>query len=146
MKVLALVFSFLAITLDLLASSVTLINDSAHRLRAVVRGADGTFLGELVIEPHQSQTWQDSYGRSSTVNQPMYSQTPYTVHWYCMGGDEYAVRWGVSTGSQVAAQNCDGKKSCQPPKQEQQKTPAPAPVSPENETLKPENEEYLHTN
>ena len=44
------------------AGSVRLINNSAYDLRAVIRGSDGSYLGEVVVSAQNSIGWQDSYG------------------------------------------------------------------------------------
>src|ERR1700722_12165438 len=101
------------------ASSVRLINDSPHKLRAVIRGNDGSNLGEMMVEPDQATTWNDQYSRTGELqkgniyqNQPWRSQTPYTVLWYCEDGSDFAFCSSVNTGNPVAAKSCDGARQC----------------------------------
>lgn len=114
-----------------LAGSVSLVNDTAFKLRAVVRSADGTYLGEVVVNAQATMQWNDYWGGVGTVNK---SQTPYIVTWYCMNGDNYSVCSNVATGATVAASWCDGPKFCKPPK------PPPA-GAPAEEHLQPEEPE-----
>ena len=116
-----IVFPFL-----LQAGTVRLINNSPYDLRAVVRGSDGTYLGELVVKAQKETVWTDSYGQygmyggaNPHVNQSYRSQTPYTVLWYCLDGGSYGVCDTVSTGAVVMAQGCLGSRMCKPRKQEQ---------------------------
>ena len=53
---------FLLVTSFTEAESVRLFNNSAYDLRAVVRGADGSFLGEMLIRSQNSTTWYNTYG------------------------------------------------------------------------------------
>lgn len=108
---------------SLQAASVKLLNDSPYKLRAVVRASDGTYLGEMVINPQQSQTWSDAYGKTGQISQPTASQSPYSVLWYCISGDDYSFCDNVATGSMVTAQSCSGPRLCKPPKTEKPKSP-----------------------
>ena len=85
-----LFFSFLFILMIFLsngyAGSVRLTNDSHYKLRAVIRAADGTILGELVIGAQNNATWNDSYshlgqfGKGNLADEQVtQSQTPYDV-------------------------------------------------------------------
>ncbi len=107
------------------AGSVRMINNSPYTLRTVIRGADGTYLSEIVIHSQKESTWTDTYGQYGTsgganaeVNQNYRSRTPYTVLWYCMEGSTYAVCDMVSTGAVVLAQGCIGSRMCAPKKRE----------------------------
>jgi len=113
------------------AASVRLINDSPYQLRAVVRAADGTLLGEMVINSRQTSTWSDAYGKPGYINQPTYSQTPYSILWYCMNGDDYSFCDDISTGSTVTAQSCSGGRLCKPPPKKQ--TPGRESILPQQE-------------
>ncbi len=102
------------------AGTVRIFNDSSFKLRAVVRGADGSYLGEMVITPTAVATWTDSlqqYGHNPESNNQLknsaYSQTPYTVVFYCMDGSDFSTYTNVATGGFVQAQMGEGKKSCQ---------------------------------
>jgi hypothetical protein len=106
-------------TLALEAGTVRLFNDSAYKLRAVIRGADGTYLGEMVITPQSSSYWTDSvqqFGHSNESNSNLKnsarSQTPYTVIWYCMDGSDYSVSDNIGTGAFTQAQQGTGRRTC----------------------------------
>ncbi len=129
------------------AGSVRLLNDSPYKLRAVIRGNDGTFLGEMVINPQHITQWNDSYGQigqfgkgNAYQEQSTRSQTPYTVLWYCMDGSDYSVCNTVATGGAVTAQTCDGARQCKPPKK-QQPPGVPYPNQPEGNFLHQADEE-----
>lgn len=121
-------FLFCLISGTLFAGSVRLYNDSPYKLRAVIRGADGTYLGEMIILPEHFTTWSSDYpsfgaaGSRSELN-PTRSQTPYTILWYCMDGGEYGICTNVAAGASVAAESCDGARICKPPKKSQKKDP-----------------------
>jgi hypothetical protein len=109
----------------LFAGSVRLINNSPYDLRGVIRGADGSYLGEVIVKAQKETVWTDSYGNygmyggaNASVNQNYRSKTPYTVLWYCMDGSDYAVCDTVSTGAVVTAQGCMGARMCKPNKKE----------------------------
>ena len=116
-------FIFLSAS-SLFATSLTLRNDSSYTLRAVIRAADGSFLGELVLQPQHSMQWNDVYGYGTNyavgpnagVQQNSKSKTPYTVVWQCVAGGEYSVCANITTGSLVFAQGCNGNRSCTLPK------------------------------
>ncbi|MGE5195774.1 MAG: hypothetical protein ACM3JI_00410 [Anaerolineae bacterium] len=105
------------------AGSVRLLNDSPYRLRAVVRGNDGAYLGEVIINPQHSSNWSDTYGQAGYAGKGLmentYSQTPYTVLWYCMNGDDYAICNTVPTGGTVMAQSCMGSRMCKAEKKKE---------------------------
>lgn len=109
----------------LFANSVRLINTSPYDLRAVIRGGDGSFLGEIIVKSQKETTWTDTYGQYGTmgganprVNQDYRSKTPYTVLWYCMDGGDYGVCDTVSTGAVVTSQGCNGARMCKTQKKE----------------------------
>jgi hypothetical protein len=107
------------------AGTVRLINNSPYDLRAVIRGGDGSYLGEIIVKAQKESVWTDSYGNYGTyggadahVNQNYRSKTPYTILWYCLDGNSYAVCDTVSTGAVVTAQGCMGPRMCKPSKKE----------------------------
>jgi len=109
----------------LFAGSVRLVNNSPYDLRSVIRGADGTYLGEVVVKSQKESSWTDTYGNYGTygganagVNQNYRSRTPYTVLWYCLDGGDYAVCDTVATGAVVTSQGCMGSRMCKPNKKE----------------------------
>lgn len=108
------------------ANSVRLLNNSPYDLRAVIRGSDGSFLGEIVVKAQKESNWTDTYGQygmsggaNPRANQDNRSKTPYTVLWYCLDGGDYAVCDTVSTGAFVTAQSCSGTRMCKAQKREQ---------------------------
>ncbi|MGL4540580.1 MAG: hypothetical protein ACRCU0_06365 [Candidatus Rhabdochlamydia sp.] len=96
------------------AESVKLFNNSTYDLRAVVRGADGSFLGEMLIRSQNSTTWYNTYGpyQSRVPIQETRSQTPYSVVWYCLSGEQFAICDTVATGGSVEALSCLGPRTC----------------------------------
>lgn len=125
------------------AGSVRLYNNSNFDLRAVIRGADGYYLGELVVRAQNTAVWTDSYsyaggyrGPNAQIESGYRSKTPYIVIWYCMDGKDYAVCDTVSTGAVVMALNCAGPRQCTPPKRDQ--TQYPRPRIPGGQYLHPE--------
>ena len=103
-----------SILLPLSAGTIRLVNDSPYKLKAVIRAADGTYLGEMILSEQHSGMWTD-FGNSNPGglgNQDRYSQTPYTVMWFCIGGKDFSVCDSVSTGSTVTALVCPGARSC----------------------------------
>lgn len=122
-------------SVSVFAGSLRLYNDSPYKLRAVIRGADGTYMGEMIILPEHFTTWSSDYpsfgpsGSRSELN-PSRSQTPYTVLWYCMDGGEYGICTNVAAGASVSAESCDGARICKPPKPPKKKVPYGPDVSP----------------
>lgn len=109
-------FIYLLIGISCFGSSVHLVNNSPYKLRAVIRGADGSYLGEMILNPGFSNTWSDDINLGDWVEQrPTKSQTPYTVIWHCMDGNDYSICTNVNTGGTAAAQGCDGTRQCKPP-------------------------------
>lgn len=106
----------------LLATSVYLVNDSAYPLRAIVRGNDGTYLGEMVVNPQSSNIWSDGGNRSGGFEQYPSSRTPYEVTWYCMEGSIFSVFQGVATGGTATALGGTGTKVCTSKREDQQNT------------------------
>ncbi len=107
----------------LACAGVHLINDSPYTLRAVIQGYDGTYLGEMILQPQHLGDWSDSYGTMGRYGpgtaQSNTTRIPYTVLWYCLEsteGDEYSICTGVATGSTVTAQSCQGRRMCKPKK------------------------------
>lgn len=118
-------FLLCLVPLLLQANSVRLINNSPYNLRAVVRGSDGSFLGELIVQSQNETTWADTSGQygsmggaNARAGQDYRSKTPYSVLWYCMDGTDYAMCDTVSTGAVVTAQSCMGSRMCKTNKKE----------------------------
>lgn len=116
MKALVLFFCLLSSTL--LATSVRLYNDSPYKLRAIVRGADGSYLGEMILLPQTTNIWNDTYSQfgpsGEKVMGPNVSQTPYFIQWYCLNGEVYSVCTNIATGALVTASRCEGDHLCKP--------------------------------
>lgn len=110
----------------LFGGSVRLLNDSPYILRAVVRGNDGTELGEAVVNPGQGSTWYDTIGYLGygELNQNNTSETPYTVLWHCMDGNDYSICYQVANAGTVTAQSCDGARQCKAVKKQPQQQPS----------------------
>ena len=108
-------------TTFLCAGSVRLYNDSPYKLRASIRGSDGTYLGEMIVLPEHFNTWSDAYpsfgpgGRQFAPN-PNRTMTPYTVQWSCLDGGVFGVCSNVPSGGTAIAGSCSGPKYCKPPK------------------------------
>ncbi len=113
MKKLLLLFMSSA---SLFAGSVTLFNDSPFKLRAAILSATGVNLGEVVLSPQHRVVWSDNQ-TSSMVG---YSDTPYSVIWYCLEGKEYGIWTNVSVGSFVTASGSGGLRICPVPKNQNQ--------------------------
>jgi len=98
--------------LPLFSNSVTLFNDSAFKLNATVLSATGDNQGTFTILPQHQLTWQDSYSGGQA-----FSQTPYTVIWYCENGKEFGIVTNVGAGAFVSANSSFGDRICPIPKQ-----------------------------
>lgn len=104
----------------LFAGTVRLHNDSPYKLRAVIRGSDGSYLGEMIVLPMHYSTWNGGYtsfGPNSNAFQPnpSSSQTPYLIHWLCLDGNEFGVNSFIPTGGMAVAESSDGVRYCKPP-------------------------------
>lgn len=108
-------------SVSLFSGSVRLYNDSSYKLRATIHGADGSYLGEMVILPQHFNTWSDSFGMFGSGGQQSMENsnqttTPYTVTWSCMDGDGFGIVTNVPTGGAAIAESSSGPKYCKPPK------------------------------
>jgi hypothetical protein len=128
MKFASRLLVFLACCSTAFAGTVRLVNDTAFKLRAVVRAADGTEIGAVDVSPQQTMSWNNYWGGVGNIQYYDASQTPYTIIWFCNleGGDPspFSICSGVSSGSTVVAGQCDGTRACQPPKKKQKLPPA----------------------
>lgn len=93
------------------ANSVSLLNNTNFTLRAVIFSADGTQVGEFVLNPRDAADWSDDYLEYGAEVSDA-SQVPFTVNWYCMGGSSFGVCTDVGPGTLVAAQSCGGVQEC----------------------------------
>ncbi|HPE84990.1 MAG: hypothetical protein KDK44_06340 [Chlamydiia bacterium] len=108
----------LLLNCSLFAGSLTLFNDSPFKLKGVILSATGANLGEIVLSPQHRVVWSDNQ-TSSNVG---YSETPYSVIWYCLEGQEYGIWTNVSVGSFVTASGSEGPRICPTPKSQNQGT------------------------
>ena len=119
MKAIQKILFFLAFANVASAGAVRLANDSSFKLRAIVKSADGTYLGEMIVMPQKTMQWNDYWGGIGGYYQN--SQTPYTVIWYCVDGGDFSICTNVPSGATVTAFGCDGVRQCKP--QVKQKNP-----------------------
>lgn len=125
MRLITRILFLLAFCPAAFAGTVRLVNDTAYKLKAVIRAADGTELGTIDVPSQQTMSWNSYGGSVGNIQYNDVSQTPYTVLWYCSDGNPFSVCTGVSTGSTVTASSCGGTKSCKQPKKSQGRTYPP---------------------
>jgi hypothetical protein len=125
------IIAVLCSTSALFAATVRLYNDSPFPLRATIRGADGTYLGEMILNSFHGSAWTDTYGFGGnygmgniTGKQSTSSQTPYNVTWHCLDGGNFSYSYAVPDAGTCNALGGDGPKTCKPSKQEE-KQPYP---------------------
>jgi hypothetical protein len=136
MKKLLFLAFFFFVASKVFAGTLVLFNDSPYELTAIVYSANGTFLGQLIIQPGMQANWVERVSPTplKIPNTPSVSQTPYTVVWRCSHGESYSMCNDVSTGANVRATICPGNHFC-PSKQDGEEKPkcpacAPCPVCP----------------
>ena len=119
-----LFFAILSCTTTLFAGTIRLVNDSPYMLKAVVRGRDGMFLGEMVINSQSDYAWRSAntekgyYGEGNVYQeQPNTPQIPYTILWFCQDGSEFSTCTGIAPGSTATALSCPGIRQCKPENQ-----------------------------
>lgn len=108
-----LIFLLLPISF-IFADSITLFNDSAFELTAVVQSANGKIIAQETFHPGEQSIW-DSDQTSTELDityDSLGSYTPYTVIWRCSYEGYYSVCSNVSPGSMVTANACPGSKFC----------------------------------
>ena len=127
---------FLILIATLSAGSVRLFNDSSSALRVTIRGANGTYLGEMILNSYHGSTWTDTFGHMGnygmgniTGKQSTSSQTPYNVTWHCLSGDNFSVWPQVPDAGMANAMGGDGPKTCKPA--QEKKKPEPYPNQPQ---------------
>ena len=131
---------YLLATSQLFSGSLRLYNNSPFKLRAVIRGADGSYLGEMIVLPEHFNTWSSQYpsfgpGGQQYQPSPNRTLTPYTVHWFCPDGDEFGLSSNAASGAAVLAEQASGPRFCKPPKKKKNNR---APYGPH------EDDEQLH--
>jgi len=114
--------------LPLFGGSVRLYNDSPFKLRAVIRGADGTYLGEMVVLPEHFVTWSSLYpsfgpGGQNVSPNPNRSLTPYTVYWSCLDGGQFGIDTNVPSGGAALAESSEGPRMCKPKEEKERTSP-----------------------
>ncbi len=115
---------FLGFCSTIWGGTVHLVNDSSIKLRAEIRAADGTYLGEVIVPPQQSMQWNSYFGAVGHQQYADISQTPYRVLWFCSTGEQnpFSICDNVSSGSTVTALYCSGNREC-PPQLKQENPP-----------------------
>lgn len=105
--------------------SIMLHNDTIYILTAIIQASDGSYLGQVSIQPGQQSTFATSLSSSPYVRPgtPSTSLTPYTVIWQCPSQGIYSICRNVSPGAYVRASECEGNHFCSP-KQSQSKAPS----------------------
>jgi hypothetical protein len=106
--------------------SILLLNDSPFILSATIQAADGTFLGQVTVQPGQQSTWTTNlspapYRHPGT---PTVSLTPYTVIWQCSSDEFYSMCSVVGPGALVRANDCQGMRMCKPKPKQQKQAPS----------------------
>lgn len=95
------------------AASLRLQNESLCPLKAVIIGADGAVLNEIVVQGKSQTIWNEGMIKTQiSLQSPAKSQTPFTVHWMCLNGDTFGLSDGLSTGSLASTGQCLGPKNC----------------------------------
>lgn len=128
----------------LAAGSIRLYNDSPYKLRAVIRGADGTYLGEMIVLPEHFNTWSSNYpsfgpGGQNYSPSPNRTMTPYSVYWHCMDGEGFGVSINVASGAAAIAMSSSGNKTCKPLKKKKRRGSPYGPTE-DDEQLHHQNE------
>ena len=105
------ILAFFCVQSPCFAESLNLFNDSKYTLRAVINAADGTVLGEYVMNSRDGAQWSTDYMNLGS-DLPSASMVPYVVNWYCMGGATFGVCNDVAPGTLVTALSAGGAQEC----------------------------------
>lgn len=105
-----IVFCLLA-CFGLEGASLRLENNAPCPLKAVVEAADGSILGELLVESSETKIWSEESG-FTVKKPPSRSITPLKVYWYCPSGETFSFSDSLSTGTLVRSRDGAGNKSC----------------------------------
>ena len=116
------VFLFLVSALFATEGTLFLLNDSPFTLTAIVQAADGTMLGQEVLQPGEQKNMVTKLNPANLnlPNNYNVAITPYVVIWKCPNGGYYSVCSQVSPGSFIRSSICQGSYYCQP-KEKQKK-------------------------
>jgi hypothetical protein len=116
-----LIFFFLPLSL-IFADSITLYNDSAYELIAIVKGANGVVLAQKTLAPGEQSVWTTDQMSTQLDVEYDYtsSYTPYTVIWQCSYENIFSVCYNVAAGAIVQATSCSGPHYCKPKPQKKQ--------------------------
>ncbi|MDE3045287.1 MAG: hypothetical protein KGJ02_01390 [Verrucomicrobiota bacterium] len=106
--------------------SVMLYNDSPFILTATVQASDGSFLGQVSIQPGQQRNFTQnlSYTQYENPGAPDISLTPYTVTWQCASEEFYSMCTFIGPGALVRANDCPGNRVCKPKPEQKKEAPA----------------------
>ena len=120
--------------------SLTLINDSAQVLTAVVQTPSGKVLYKTTLKPGENSNLTGSKSTEFDIpTDSTESLTPYTVIWKCDYKGYYSTCSNVSPGSTITANSCMGAKFCEPKPDKKEKFKCcpcpPCPKCPENKNL-----------
>lgn len=101
-------------------------NDTTVILTAVIQASDGSYLGQVSVQPGQQKNFTTNFFTTPYVRPgtPNISLTPYTVTWQCPSEGIYSVCSGVSPGAYLKASLCDGSHFCAPKEKLKPKEPA----------------------
>lgn len=102
--------------------SITLYNDSAFELVAVVRAANGKVVAQKTLAPGEQSIWSpDQISTDLSIKYDYSSSyTPFTVVWHCSYEGIYSACYGLASGSMCVATQCSGPHYCNPkPKSEE---------------------------
>lgn len=115
------------------SGTVLLLNDSPFILTATIQASNGTYLGEMTLQPNQQQNFTTNLSPTDYVHpgRPQVSLTPYIVIWQCPSKDFYSMCTRVSPGAMVRANDCQGLRYCGP-KPEPRKPASKLKKSPED--------------
>lgn len=96
------------------SGSLMLHNDTAYILTAVIQASDGSYLGQVSVQPGQQRNFTTNMTNSGFVRPgtPNISLTPYRVIWQCPSEGIYSSSNSVSPGSYVKASLCEGVHHC----------------------------------
>ena len=116
-------FAIIAGTND---GTILLQNDSVHILTATIVASDGSYLGQLTVQPGQQSNFTKNLNPTTykRAGAPNISLTPYTVIWQCSSEDVYSQNTVVSPGSLVKAGLGMGPMICKPKQKQEKQTPA----------------------